>query len=172
MNAIHIQYYKTTIGNLILGCFQKRLCMLDFRDRKTRSTVDKRIKQGLNADFIERDHDLLQKTRQQIEQYLSGYRKQFDIPISMVGSDFQKQVWQQLLLLSYGQTASYLTLAKKINNEKAVRALASANGANAIALIIPCHRIIESNGRLGGYSGGLTVKKRLLEIEASQAPSH
>ena len=172
MNAIHIQYYKTTIGNLILGCFQNRLCMLDFRDRKTRSTVDKRIKQGLNADFIERDHDLLQKTRQQIEQYLSGYRKQFDIPISMVGSDFQKQVWQQLLLLSYGQTASYLTLAKKINNEKAVRALASANGANAIALIIPCHRIIESNGRLGGYSGGLTVKKRLLEIEASQAPSH
>ena len=172
MNAIHIQYCKTTIGNLILGCFQNRLCMLDFRDRKTRSTIDKRIKQGLNADFIERDHGILQKTRQQIAEYLSGHRKQFDIPIWLVGSDFQKQVWQQLLRLNYGQTASYLTLAKKINNEKAVRALASANGANALALIIPCHRIIQSNGGLGGYSGGLSVKKRLLEIEASQAPSH
>ncbi|MDG2019228.1 MAG: methylated-DNA--[protein]-cysteine S-methyltransferase [Porticoccaceae bacterium] len=166
MNAIHIQYYKTSIGDLILGCFQDRLCMLDFRYRKMRNTVDKRIKQGLNADFIEQDHGILQKTRQRIDEYLSAQRKQFDIPILMVGSDFQKQVWQQLMRVSYGQTASYSDLAKRINNEKAVRAVASANGANSIALIIPCHRIIESNGGLGGYGGGLSVKKRLLKIEA------
>jgi methylated-DNA-[protein]-cysteine S-methyltransferase len=84
----------------------------------------------------------------------------------MVGSDFQKQVWQQLIGVSYGQTSSYLDLAKRINNKKAVRAVASANGANSIALIVPCHRIIESNGELGCYGGGLSVKKRLLKIEA------
>jgi methylated-DNA-[protein]-cysteine S-methyltransferase len=131
-----------------------------------RNRVDKRINQGLNADFIEQDNDILQKTRQQIDEYLSAQRKQFDIPILMVGSDFQKQVWQQLIGVSYGQTSSYLDLAKKINNKKAVRAVASANGANSIALIVPCHRIIESNGELGGYGGGLSVKKRLLKIEA------
>jgi len=170
MNTIHIQYYKTKIGNLVLGCFQDRLCMLDFRYRKMRNSVDKRIKQGLNADFIERDDDILQKTRQQIDEYLSAHRKQFDIPILMVGSDFQKQVWQQLMRVSYGQTASYSDLAKRINHEKAVRAVASANGANALALIIPCHRIIESNGGLGGYGGGLSVKKRLLKIEVGNRP--
>jgi methylated-DNA-[protein]-cysteine S-methyltransferase len=131
-----------------------------------RNRVDKRINQGLNADFIEQDNDTLQKTRQQIDEYLSAQRKQFDIPILMVGSDFQKQVWQQLIGVSYGQTSSYLDLAKRINNKKAVRAVASANGANSIALIVPCHRIIESNGELGGYGGGLSVKKRLLKIEA------
>jgi methylated-DNA-[protein]-cysteine S-methyltransferase len=130
------------------------------------ATLDKRINQGLNADFIEQDNDTLQKTRQQIDEYLSAQRKQFDIPILMVGSDFQKQVWQQLIGVSYGQTSSYLDLAKRINNKKAVRAVASANGANSIALIVPCHRIIESNGELGGYGGGLSVKKRLLKIEA------
>jgi len=166
MNAIHIQYHKTSIGELILGCFQDRLCILDFRYRKMRNRVDKRINQGLNADFIEQDNDILQKTRQQIDEYLSAQRKQFDIPILMVGSDFQKQVWQQLIGVSYGQTSSYLDLAKKINNKKAVRAVASANGANSIALIVPCHRIIESNGELGGYGGGLSVKKRLLKMEA------
>ena len=166
MNAIHIQYYKTSIGELILGCFQDRLCILDFRYRKMRNRVDKRINQGLNADFIEQDNNTLQKTRQQIDEYLSAQRKQFDIPILMVGSDFQKQVWQQLIGVSYGQTSSYLDLAKRINNKKAVRAVASANGANSIALIVPCHRIIESNGELGGYGGGLSVKKRLLKIEA------
>ena len=111
----------------------------------------------------------MQKTRQQIDEYLSAHRKQFDIPILMVGSDFQKQVWQQLMRVSYGQTASYSDLAKRINHEKAVRAVASANGANALALIIPCHRIIESNGGLGGYGGGLSVKKRLLKILSSSS---
>ena len=81
----------------------------------------------------------------------------------MVGSNFQKQVWHELLTVKYGETASYLDLAKKIGNVKAVRAVASANGANSIGLIIPCHRIIESNGKLGGYGGGIPVKKKTLE---------
>lgn len=165
MNTINIQYYKTKIGELILGSFDGKLCILDFRYRKMRNTVDKRIKVGLNAGFVEQDDEILKETRKQIDEYLAGERQGFDIPILMVGSDFQKQVWQALMNVKYGGTASYLDLAKSINNEKAVRAVASANGANSIGLIIPCHRIIESNGGLGGYGGGLPAKKRLLRLE-------
>jgi methylated-DNA-[protein]-cysteine S-methyltransferase len=165
MNQIHIQYYKTKIGELILGSFEDNLCMLDFRYRKMRSAVDKRIKERLNAGFIEKDDEVLLEIRKQIDEYLFGERREFEIPILMIGSDFQKQVWQELMNVKYGKTASYLDLAKKINNEKAVRAVASANGANSIGLIIPCHRIIESNGGLGGYGGGVPVKKRLLKLE-------
>jgi len=166
MNTINIQYYKTKIGELILGSFENKLCMLDFRYRRMRTTVDKRIQTGLNAEFLEKDNEVLKETRKQIDEYLSGERTEFEIPILMIGSNFQKQVWQELMNVKYGETASYSDLAKRINNEKAVRAVASANGANSIGLIIPCHRIIESNGGLGGYGGGLPVKKRLLKIES------
>ncbi len=165
MNQINIQYYKTKIGELILGSFEEKLCLLDYRYRRMRSTVDNRIKKGLNAEFVENDDEILQKTRIQIDEFLNGERKDFDIPIQTVGTDFQKTVWSALMKLKYGEIATYLDLAKSINNEKAVRAVASANGANSIALIIPCHRIIGSNGKLVGYAGGLPAKKRLLNIE-------
>ncbi len=165
MSQINIQYYKTKIWELILGSFENQLCMLDFRYRKMRTTVDKRIKTGLNAEFIEQDNEILQETKKQLNEYLSWERKDFNIPILTVGTDFQKKVWKELMNVKYWETASYLDLAKKINNEKAVRAVASANGANSIGLIIPCHRIIETNGGLWWYWWGLPVKKRLLKLE-------
>ena len=130
-----------------------------------RKAVDHRIKKGLNADFIEKDSNIIQKTRIELDEYIQGNRREFDVPIQMVGSDFQKSVWTTLLKVPYGTTSTYLQLAKVINNKKAVRAVAGANGANAIAIIIPCHRIIGSNGELVGYAGGLTIKKRLLTLE-------
>ena len=165
MNQINIQYYKTKIGELILGSFDGKLCLLDFRYRKMRKTVDDRIKKGLNANFVEHDDKILEKTRQQFDEYLNGIRKKFDIPLLMVGTDFQKSVWDALMKVPYGTTSTYLQLAININNEKAVRAVASANGANSIGIIIPCHRIIGSDGELVGYGGGLPVKKRLLKLE-------
>ncbi len=165
MNQIHIQYYKTRIGEIILGSFEHQLCLLDFRYRRMRTTVDNRIKKGLKAEYVEQDDDVLEKTRNQLDAYLNGERKNFDIPLLTVGSDFQKKVWCALLEVPYGLTSTYLQLAKTINNQKAVRAVASANGANAIGLIIPCHRIIGSDGELVGYGGGLPVKKRLLKLE-------
>ena len=150
---------------MILGSFDDDLCLLDFRYRKMRATVDKRIKKGLNAEFIEQEDETLIKTKQQLDEYLSGERKEFDIPIITVGTDFQLSVWEALMKVPYGTTSTYLQLAKDINNPKAVRAVANANGANAIGLIIPCHRIIGTNGELVGYGGGLAVKKRLLKLE-------
>ena len=167
MNNINIQYHKTKIGEMILGSFDGSLCLLDFRYRKMRKSVDNRIKQGLNAEFIEQDDELVVKSKQQLDEYLAGERKEFDIPIITVGTNFQLNVWEALLKIPYGKTASYLQLAKDIGNPKAVRTVANANGANAIGIIIPCHRIIGSNGELTGYAGGLAAKKRLLKLEGS-----
>jgi methylated-DNA-[protein]-cysteine S-methyltransferase len=165
MTQICIHYHKTRIGELILGAYEGNLCLLDFRYRKMRTAIDNRIKSGLNAEFILRDDDTIEKTRKQLDEYLNGTRTRFDIPILMVGTDFQKSVWNALMHVPYGKTATYLDLAKAIDNEKAVRAVAGANGANAIAIIIPCHRIIGSSRELVGYGGGLTVKKKLLDLE-------
>ena len=104
-------------------------------------------------------------TRAQLDEYFLAKRSEFNIPLLMLGTTFQKSVWNALLRIGYGKTASYLELSKIIGNEKAVRAVANANGANAIAIIIPCHRIIGSDGSLTGYAGGLALKKKLLELE-------
>ena len=165
MDQINIQYCKTMIGEMILGSFEGKLCLLDFRYRRMRTTVDNRIKKGLNAEFVEQDDEVLVKTKQQLDEYLFGNRKEFDIPLLTVGTEFQKSVWNALIKVPYGTTSTYLQLAKDINNPKAVRAVANANGANSISLIIPCHRIIGTNGELVGYGGGLAVKKRLLKLE-------
>jgi len=115
--------------------------------------------------FVEQDDEILKVTRKQIDEYFDMTRKEFDIPLITVGTDFQKNVWNALMKVPYGTTSTYLQLAKDIDNEKVVRAVASANGANSIGLIIPCHRIIGSNGELTGYGGGLPLKKRLLKLE-------
>jgi methylated-DNA-[protein]-cysteine S-methyltransferase len=167
LNTIHIQFYKTRAAEFILGSYDGKLCLLDFRYRKMRSAVDQRLQRGLSATFEEQDDEVLALARSQIDEYLLGERRDFDIPLLTVGTDFQKKVWDALMTVPYGQTSTYLELARRIDNEKAVRAVASANGANAIALIIPCHRIIGSNGELVGYGGGLPLKQKLLNIEQS-----
>lgn len=168
MNQINIQYYKTIIGELILGSFEGKLCLLDFRYRKTRATIDNRIKKALNTDYKEFEDDIIKKTKEELNEYLNGDRKKFDIPLLIVGSDFQKSVWNALVKVPYGTISTYLQIAKNVGNEKAVRAVANANGANAIAIIVPCHRIIGNNGKLTGYAGGLPAKEQLLEIEKNQ----
>jgi methylated-DNA-[protein]-cysteine S-methyltransferase len=165
MNQIYIQYYKTKYAHFVLGSFNNKLCLLDFTYRKMRTTVDNRLKKGFNAVFVEQDDEILKETRKQLDEYFDMSRKEFNIPIITVGTDFQKSVWEALLKVPYGTTSTYLQLAKNIDNEKAVRAVANANGANSIAIIIPCHRIIGSNGELTGYGGGLPLKKRLLKLE-------
>jgi methylated-DNA-[protein]-cysteine S-methyltransferase len=165
MKFINIQYCKTKIGELILGSFEGKLCLLDFRYRKMRKSVDERIKKGLNAKFVENNTEIIERIQAELDEYFHGNRKEFDVPLQMVGTDFQKSVWEALLRVPFGTTSTYLQLAKNIKNEKAVRAVATANGANSMAIIIPCHRIIGSNGELVGYAGGLPIKKRLLKLE-------
>ena len=167
---ILIQYYKTKYAEFILGAYEGELCMLDYRYRKSRDAVDARLQRLLKADYLGVEEDsaevpVFEQTKAQLNEYFLGERSEFDIPLLLVGSEFQQGVWRALLEVPYGETASYLDLSKRLNNEKAIRAVASANGANAISIIVPCHRIIGSNGELTGYAGGLPLKKRLLDLE-------
>ena len=165
MNEINIKYYKSKYGELIIGTYDNKLCMFDWRYRKMRTSIDSRITKALDSVFVEKDNDLIRKTIIQLNEYFNLERKVFDIPLLLIGSPFQKEVWKELLKVPYGKTSTYLQLSKDINNEKAIRAVASANGANAISIIVPCHRIIASNGDLTGYAGGLSIKKKLLDLE-------
>jgi len=165
MNQVNIKYHKTKYGELIIASFDNKLCMLDWRYRKMRDSIDKRILRGLNATFLEKDTPVIEETIKQLDEYFNLQRKEFNLPLLMVGTTFQKNVWNALINVPYSTTSTYLQLSKDINNEKAVRAVANANGANAMSIIIPCHRIIGTNGELTGYAGGLPTKKRLLDLE-------
>jgi methylated-DNA-[protein]-cysteine S-methyltransferase len=165
MNRIDIQFFKTPYGELVLGAFEGKLCLCDWRYRKMRSAVDGRISRGLNAEFVDGDAPVLGETKRQLTEYFRTERNYFELPLMMVGGDFQKRVWDELLKVGYGETASYLALAERMGNKNAVRAVAGANGANAISIIVPCHRIVGSKGELVGYAGGLKVKEKLLALE-------
>jgi methylated-DNA-[protein]-cysteine S-methyltransferase len=169
MNQIQIQYYNTPYGELILGSYKNKLCLCDWRYRKMRAAIDFRITKGLEAEFVEKESKIIKKCIQQLEEYFAGERMDFDIPLLMLGTDFQQKVWNELKKISYGQTSTYLGLAEKIGDKNAVRAVANANGANAISIIIPCHRIIGSKGELTGYAGGLKCKEKLLKLEKKLA---
>ncbi len=106
----------------------------------------------------------------QLEEYFSGKRREFDVPLDLRGTPFQLRVWEELRRISYGSTISYGELARRIGSPASVRAVGAANGRNPVSIIVPCHRVIGSNGSLTGYGGGLERKKVLLELEASQRP--
>ena len=106
----------------------------------------------------------------QLKEYFAGTRKEFDVPLDIEGTDFQKRVWNELQKIPYGKTISYKTLSEKLGDVKAIRAVGKANGQNPIAIIIPCHRVIGANGNLVGYAGGLAIKEKLLHLEGALNP--
>lgn len=168
-DSIHIQYHTTPVGELILGVYQNQLCLCDWRYRKMRASIDNRIQTTLKTTYQIDDecapHPVIDQTIAQLGEYFAGQRTDFDLPILMVGTDFQRTVWLALQTISFGTTSTYLRLAKAMDKPLAVRAVASANGANALSIIVPCHRVIGSQGDLVGYAGGLPAKKRLLQLE-------
>ena len=165
MNNISIQYYKTSLGELILGSFQGQLCLCDWRYRAARKAVDERIRKGLGSQYVHEGSEITGMAKTQLDEYLDGRRTIFEIPLKMVGTPFQQKVWNELLTIPYGHSETYENLSKKLKNVNAIRAVAAANGANAISIFIPCHRIIGKNGALVGYAGGLAVKRKLLKLE-------
>ena len=118
-----------------------------------------------SGEAVEAVNPILQRAQRQLNEYFAGARKEFDLPLKPRGTPFQCAVWKALLNISYGKTASYLDIAKHVKNPKAMRAVGAANGRNPIALIIPCHRVIGSDGSLTGYGGGMERKRWLLEHE-------
>ncbi len=165
MHTISIQYFQTPVGEMILGAYDNRLCMADWRYRKGRERIDRRVQKALDAIFVEEENEILELAKEELEAYFKGLRQTFDIPLVWVGTAFQKSVWQEVLHIPFGTTVSYKDLAKNIDRQRAVRAVASAVGANTISIFIPCHRVIGSDGALSGYAGGLEAKKNLLLLE-------
>jgi methylated-DNA-[protein]-cysteine S-methyltransferase len=167
MNEVNIQRHQTEIGELVLGSLGGKLCLLGFGDREMRRAVDDQIRKKLDAKFIEQSDKVLEQTMKQVDEYLSGKRKEFDVPLLILGTDFQRRVWQALTKVPYGATSTYGQIAEDIGSPKAVRAVGNASSLNPISIIVPCHRIIGGDGGLVGYGGGLSVKRRLLELERS-----
>lgn len=165
MKKIITCHYLSPAGELILGSYGSKLCLCDWATEKRRERIDRRIAKALNAVFTEGESEITEKATTQLNEYFAHQRTSFDIPLLFAGSDFQKQVWNKLLDISYGQTMSYGEMARQLGCPTAVRAVANANGANAISIIVPCHRIIGSNHQLTGYAGGLDAKRMLLDLE-------
>ena len=118
------------------------------------------------SDLIENNqHPVLVETERQLREYFAGQRKEFSMALDMRGTQFQKDVWEALLAIPFGETRSYGQLAKKLGNPQATRAIGAANGRNPISIIVPCHRVIGSSGKLTGFAGGLETKAHLLDLE-------
>ena len=150
MNTIHRAFLKTTIGHLEVTGTENGIRTLYFLDFKVKP---QHVPACLKACIT------------QLDEYFHGSRQQFDLKLDLEGSPFQLRVWNELLKIPYGTTISYMDLARRMDSPKAIRAVGGANGHNPVSIIVPCHRVIGSNGRLVGYRGGLKRKKWLLEHE-------
>ena len=164
-NKIFIQRYHSPCGEMVLGSFGGKLCLCNWTVEKHPGRVDSRLQSGLKADYVEGTTGVIEETARQLDEYFRRGRTSFDVPLLFVGTDFQESVWRLLPDIPYGQTTSYGAMAARLGMPKAVRAVANANGANAISIIAPCHRVIGSDGSLTGYGGGLGAKKYLLRLE-------
>ena len=169
-NVIKIQRYHSPCGDLMLGSFEDKLCLCDWAVESHRDIVDRRLRKVLKACYEKSTSDVILEAMSQLDEYFNGERTVFEVPLLFVGTEFQKSVWYKLLEIPYGSTVSYGELAKQLDLPKAVRAVAAANGANAISIFAPCHRVIGSNHSLVGYGGGLPAKKRLLDLELNGKP--
>jgi methylated-DNA-[protein]-cysteine S-methyltransferase len=166
LNDLYISQYDSPLGALLLGELDGRLCYCDWVSGKRKILFDK-MTIDLNARVVERRTVLHEEAITQLEHYFNGARKTFDLPLLLSGTPFQKEVWTLLGTIPYGKTWSYEELATKLKNVKAIRAIASTNGLNKLAILLPCHRVIGKDGSLTGYSGGISSKEKLLKLEGA-----
>lgn len=164
---IIVRSFNTPFGELMLGAFGDALCSCDWRHRRMRTSIDARLRTGLNAEFEEGLSPVLDDAMRQLNAYFNGDRRAFDVPLRLVGTPFQISVWEALREIPFGSTTTYALLSDRVAVRTAIRAVAAANGANAISIIVPCHRVVGSDGSLVGYAGGLEAKRRLLQLEGA-----
>ena len=153
-------YLESPVGTLLIACDEKAIRRIEFPLGGTPAQPE--------AGWQESNCGLLQHATEQLSEYFSGRRTIFSVPLGPEGTEFQRAVWRRLQDIPYGQTITYGELAKRVGNPKASRAVGAANGCNPIPIMIPCHRVIGSDGKLTGFGGGLPVKKALLTLETGQ----
>lgn len=165
--TLKASWIDTKLGPMSAIADEAGLYLLEFVDRRGLEREVERLRIKTKAAIIPGVTDPIKSITLELESYFNGTLIDFKTPLHLLGSHFQRLVWEELMRIPYGQTRSYMAQSKAIGNATAYRAVANANGANQLAIVIPCHRIINSNGELGGYGGGIRRKQWLLEHEAS-----
>ncbi len=155
----------TPLGPMVAAAIRGELCLLEFSDRPMLETQLKRVQKRFRAPVVAGIDPVFDELQAELSDYFGGNLREFRVPLALSGTPFQEAVWAQLRAIPYGLTRSYAEQASAVGRPEAVRAVARANGDNRIAIIVPCHRVIGSDGALTGYGGGLWRKRRLLEIE-------
>jgi O-6-methylguanine DNA methyltransferase len=163
-----IDWYESPVGPLIASATDSAVCGLSFCDAEQLQERLQTLRQRYERSLLPGSSSVLDALRVQLEEYFRGVRRDFKVPLNSVGSPFQERVWAALCEIPYGDTWSYLQLALRIGDALATRAVGYANGANPIAIVIPCHRVINADGGDGGYGGGLWRKRILLDLERGQ----
>jgi len=161
----NITHVETDLGVMVAGATDKGICMFEFADYKLLDLELRQLAASFKTSLVQGENPHFDTLRVQLDAYFKGERKAFDIPLDLVGTKFQKQVWLSLLQIPYGSTTTYAKQAERVGKPTAVRAVANANGKNKISIILPCHRVIGTDGSLTGYGGGIWRKKKLLEFE-------
>ncbi len=156
---------ETPIDVMIVGSTDRGCCLLEFHDRGAIEKISQVIRTRYRKDLVMGRSSLNETVVGQLSEYFAGKRTAFDVPLDILGTPFERSVWRELLAIGFGETRSYGEIASAVGNPRASRAVGRANGANRVAIIVPCHRVIEANGSLRGYGGGLWRKQWLLDHE-------
>jgi AraC family transcriptional regulator, regulatory protein of adaptative response / methylated-DNA-[protein]-cysteine methyltransferase len=162
---IRLAWIETALGPMVAGAVDKGVCLLEFSDRRMMEAQIETLSRRFKLSLTPGENTHLAHLRKELDAYFTGRLRLFSIPIVYPGTTFQERVWRELLAIPYGETRTYEDIAKAIGVPKGVRAVGHANGLNRIGIVIPCHRVVNKNGELGGYGGGLWRKRKLLDIE-------
>ena len=163
--AVFLSWFSSPLGPLIAGATDDGICLLEFTDRRMLEAQFQTVRARFQVPVVPGTNRHLEQLQSELEGYFAGRCRTFSVPLVFPGTPFQRRVWEQLLQIPYGETRSYQELATAVGDPSAVRAVGRANGLNRIAIVIPCHRVINKNGNLGGYGGGLRRKQYLLNLE-------
>ena len=165
LDCIVVSWQESPLGPLIAAANDRGICLLEFTDRRMLETQFRTLKKLFACAIVPGENAHLNQLRKELEKYFAGDLKQFSVPLVYPGTPFQERVWNELLRIPYGHTRSYEDVARRIGSADAHRAVGHANGTNRIAIVIPCHRVVNKDGKLGGYGGGLRRKQHLLDLE-------
>jgi AraC family transcriptional regulator of adaptative response/methylated-DNA-[protein]-cysteine methyltransferase len=168
--VVQVTRVLTPLGPMVAGATDEALCFFEFSDRRRLEKQLDRLRARLGCVLVPAVSDLLRRVESEIDAYFEGRLRDFSIPLASPGTDFQQKVWDELRRIPYGETRSYADIARAIGHPSAVRAVARANGDNRMAIFIPCHRVVGSDGTLTGYGGGLWRKQHLLDLESRVSP--
>jgi len=168
--VLKVQRVLTPLGPMIAGATEEALCFFEFSDRRRLERQLDRLQARLSCTLVPGENEVLRAAAGEVDAYFAGELQNFSVPLAAPGTEFQRTVWDQLLEIPYGETRSYADVARAIGRPSAVRAVARANGDNRLAIFIPCHRVVGSDGKLTGYGGGLWRKQHLLDLESRVSP--